>query len=321
MTAEELSGRLRLGDDLGDDPLIVVDCTHTGAIDGPRFERQLSGVPSIFVALGTDRAQVADVFDLVAANDRDIDEIADVVSEHREAAISLAMLLRGAAHRSVTEGLLAESTTYSMLQAGRDHRRWLDARVDTPPTPDIDDVVRLEREGRRLHITLDRPYVHNAFNAAMRDALLDAFALVKADRSLDATLDANGRSFCSGGDLTEFGTTDDPAAAHVLRVRRSVGRAIDEVADRVTVHVKGHCIGAGVELPAFAGRIIADPGATFALPELLMGLIPGAGGTVSIPRRIGRQRTLMMALSGEPVDATVAAEWGLVDDVAPVPTT
>jgi enoyl-CoA hydratase/carnithine racemase len=87
----------------------------------------------------------------------------------------------------------------------------------------------------------------------------------------------------------------------------------------VTAHVKGHCIGAGVELPAFAGQIIADPDTTFSLPELRMGLIPGAGGTVSLPRRIGRQRTLQLALSGEPIDVATAHDWGLVDEVDSAP--
>jgi enoyl-CoA hydratase/carnithine racemase len=79
--------------------------------------------------------------------------------------------------------------------------------------------------------------------------------------------------------------------------------------------VHGACAGAGVELPAFAGRVIADPGTTFLLPELAMGLIPGAGGTVSLPRRIGRERTAKLALSGEPIDAKTALDWGLVDEL------
>jgi enoyl-CoA hydratase/carnithine racemase len=94
-----------------------------------------------------------------------------------------------------------------------------------------------------------------------------------------------------------------------------VGRAIDQVTDRVTVEVHGHCIGAGVELPSFASRVVARPDATFRLPEVSMGLVPGAGGTVSIPRRIGRQRAMHLALMGEPIGAEAALEWGLVDEI------
>jgi enoyl-CoA hydratase/carnithine racemase len=70
-----------------------------------------------------------------------------------------------------------------------------------------------------------------------------------------------------------------------------------------------------VELPAFAGRVAARADATFWLPELALGLCPGAGGTVSLPRRIGRQRTAWLALSGRAIDARTALDWGLVDEV------
>ena len=106
-----------------------------------------------------------------------------------------------------------------------------------------------------------------------------------------------------------------PPPRHRLRLRRSAGRALAAVADRVVVRVHGACVGAGVELPAFAGRVIARPDATFRLPEVAMGLIPGAGGTVSVPRRIGRQRTAWLALTGTAIDAATAKEWGLVDEL------
>lgn len=98
-----------------------------------------------------------------------------------------------------------------------------------------------------------------------------------------------------------------------MRTRGGAGRLLHALRDRVEVRVHGSCVGAGLELPAFAGTVVADPTATFRLPEVAMGLIPGAGGTVSIPRRIGRWRTLYLALSGEPISAAVAARWGLID--------
>jgi enoyl-CoA hydratase/carnithine racemase len=83
------------------------------------------------------------------------------------------------------------------------------------------------------------------------------------------------------------------------------------------VVVHGPCFGAGVELPAFAGHVIARPGTTFTLPEMAMGLLPGAGGTVSLPRRIGPARAAWLALSGATLDLATALEWGLVDAVEP----
>ena len=106
-----------------------------------------------------------------------------------------------------------------------------------------------------------------------------------------------------------------PASAHLVRLGRSAAHALHLVADRVTARVHGASVGSGVELAAFAGRVEAAPDATFALPEVAMGLVPGAGGTVSIPARIGRHRTAWLALTGERIDAPTAREWGLVDEV------
>ena len=91
---------------------------------------------------------------------------------------------------------------------------------------------------------------------------------------------------------------------------------LSTIAERVTVHVHGACAGSGVELPAFAGQVIADRGTTFALPEVSLGLVPGAGGTVSLPARVGRHRTALLALIGRPIDVASAKAWGLVDAVA-----
>jgi enoyl-CoA hydratase/carnithine racemase len=81
------------------------------------------------------------------------------------------------------------------------------------------------------------------------------------------------------------------------------------------VHVQGACIGAGVEIAAFAARLTATADAWFQLPELAMGLVPGAGGCVSVPRRIGRQRAALMILSGRRINAPTALRWGLIDAI------
>jgi enoyl-CoA hydratase/carnithine racemase len=124
-----------------------------------------------------------------------------------------------------------------------------------------------------------------------------------------------GPAFCSGGDLDEFGTLPDPATAHAVRSTRNPGRLLARCADRLRAELHGACVGAGIELAAFAGRVTASEDAFFQLPEVAMGLVPGAGGTVSIPRRIGRQRTAYLALSGLSVDAPTARHWGLIDGI------
>jgi enoyl-CoA hydratase/carnithine racemase len=82
-----------------------------------------------------------------------------------------------------------------------------------------------------------------------------------------------------------------------------------------TVYAHGACVGAGTEIAAFAGRVVAAPDAFFALPEVHMGLVPGAGGSVSVVRRIGRHRATWLMLSGERLPAETALRWGLVDEI------
>ena len=95
----------------------------------------------------------------------------------------------------------------------------------------------------------------------------------------------------------------------------SIGRSIDALGPRIEAHVHGPCAGSGVELPAFAPRVVARPDFSATLPEVGLGLIPGAGGTASITRRVGRHRMALLALSGARLDAATALAWGLVDEV------
>ena len=150
----------------------------------------------------------------------------------------------------------------------------------------------------------------------MRDQLCQALELVDLDRSIDgALLVGAGSNFCAGGDLDEFGSTPSPAAGHHVRMVRSLPTLMHRVANRVRVHVHGACVGAGIELPAFANSIIAHPDATFRLPEIAFGLVPGAGGTVSVTRRCGRHRTAWLALTGTTIDAEHALRWQLIDRI------
>lgn len=326
ITGSELAHRLRLPEGLAasdplTDPLLVVDLAGAGDVPAGAVDAALRGRPVVAAAVGASRAdeRLARAFDLVVADDASLETLACAVAAHPIAAVSLTVLLRSSEDRGLTDGLAAESATYSLLQAGEDHRRWLAGRDQRPtyPAPSRP-CVNARRIDDTLRLTLDRPEVHNALSAQMRDELLEALAVASLDRDVAVVLDGAGPSFCSGGDLNEFGTRPDPATAHVIRLARSLGRAIASVADRMTVRVHGTCVGAGVELPAFAGRVVADPRTRFWLPEIAMGLLPGAGGTVSITRRIGRQRLAHLALTGATIDAPTAAAWGLVDAVEPV---
>jgi hypothetical protein len=241
----------------------------------------------------------------------------DAVARNPTAAAALLDVLGRTAGLDVEAALEIESRAYSDLLAGTEFAAWLEERGPMDPPEPTENPVLLERTGDELVITLNRPERHNAYTAAMRDALVAALELAVLDPVLHVTLRGAGRSFCSGGDLAEFGTTTDPDLAHAIRMEQSAGRLLARIADRLTVEVKGACTGAGIELAAFAGHIVADPRTFFRLPEVRMGLIPGAGGTVSVPRRIGPERTAYLALTGMRLHARDALAWGLVDELSP----
>lgn len=214
---------------------------------------------------------------------------------------------------SIQDGLLAESLAYSGLLGGTEFRAWRDANPTRPTEPSTS-PVRIAWEDDAVVIRLNRPEVRNAYDPSMRDALTDALRAVAAlPEAAPVRLEGSGPDFCSGGDLSWFGVAEDVVAAHAVRTARSPGPLLAEL--RATARVHGACIGAGVELPAFCSRVEADPGAWFRLPEIGMGLIPGAGGTVSLLARLGRFRLNWFALSGLPLDAVRALEWGLVDAI------
>jgi len=248
--------------------------------------------------------------------------IDDAIAETRRqaplAAAAFEELMGRAPFPTIEQGLVEESLVYSSLQAGPEFQAW---RARTPrrePTPSTEPVIQIERDADGLRVRLNRPHRRNALNVAMRDEWLDALAVAEADPSLHVIISGNGPSFCAGGDLDEFGTFPSPEEAHVIRIERSIGAVIARIAERVTFNIHGACYGSGIELPAFAARVVAAPGTTMALPELGLGLIPGAGGTVSLTNRIGVDRVLELGLSRQPIDAETALAWGLIDEIAVV---
>jgi enoyl-CoA hydratase/carnithine racemase len=234
------------------------------------------------------------------------------------AATVLVQVLRLTESLDIAQALSAESLAYSTLQAGPEFRRWLQTKQTAAPAiaGDAGPAVLMQRDGERLDLQLNRPSNRNALSVEMRDALMDALQLVLSDDSIrQVRLGGRGKCFSTGGDLGEFGTAPDPATAHAVRSLALPGRLLAACAARVEVRLHGACIGSGIEFPAFAGRIVAAGDTHFQLPELKFGLIPGAGGCISIPRRIGRQRTGWLALSGQRIKARQALQWGLVDAI------
>lgn len=246
--------------------------------------------------------------------------ITDNVARHPIAAAVCDDILRADSGRASTlSGLITESLAYSTLQGGPEFAAWL-AEQGPRKLHTQDDPVLLDRDGGSLDITFNSPQRHNAFSNSLRAGLIDGLTVALADPTIGTvTLRGNGRSFCSGGDLVEFGTLTDPANSHLARTRHSPALLLDALTARLgprnRAAVHGAVLGSGLEMAAFCGHVTALPDTIFGLPELTLGLVPGAGGTVSIPRRIGRWRTAFLVLSGQQVDAATALDWGLVDEI------
>jgi Enoyl-CoA hydratase/isomerase len=240
--------------------------------------------------------------------------ISATLADNPVAGTALALLLRSSAGLTVPAALIAESATYSALQEGTEFHRWRAGRPARLPEAGPD-RVRVARSGSELRITLSRPARRNAVDWRMRDALSAALAEAARQPGLQVVLAGDGPDFCAGGDLDEFGSRPDPAIGHLVRLTRSPALLLHRLAARTTAYLHGACLGAGIEWPAFAGRVVAAEDSRFALPELRLGLVPGAGGTASLPRRIGRSRTAFLGLTGQSLTAPEALRWGLVDEI------
>ena len=280
---------------------------------------RLTSLPFVVVGLIREMAderwlQLCDV--VVSEGDPVLDAIATNLEAYPIATTTLALLLRGQGRRTIDDGLVAESSAYSVLQSGPEFEAWRARRGPSRVERDGAPRVRVEREGDNLMITLTRPDRLNALDARMRDELVEGLTVAAADTSVTGVeVRGEGRAFCAGGDLNEFGSRSDPASAHLIRLDRSVARVLARLPQPTTTYIHGATFGSGIELAAFTNTVVAAADTQIALPEIGLGLVPGAGGTVSLPRRIGRQRTAWLGLSGRSIDADTALSWGLVDVV------
>jgi enoyl-CoA hydratase len=271
--------------------------------------------PFPVIGVGDSAHPIAHALDAFVEAPISVEALIRQTSQAPHAAAIAMQLLRSLENLPPERALPLESFCYGLLQGSAEHSAWLASRVSkAPPGPPGRLIV--ERRDSELLITLDRPLARNAIDRAMRDQLVDAFTVAVMDTEVRVVkLRAQGACFSIGADLAEFGTTRDPATAHLIRSRSLPALVLAARADILDVHVQGACVGAGLEMAAFAGRLTATPEAWFQLPELAMGLIPGAGGCVSVPRRIGKQRAALMILSGRRINAATALRWGLIDAI------
>ncbi len=181
------------------------------------------------------------------------------------------------------------------------------------------DLVLVQRDGAVATVTLNRPDKRNALDLTMRRAIADAFLALEHDAGVSAIVITGGPTvFAAGADLNFL---VDKGAQDVADI--DLGQYWAPVANSsrvVIAAVSGPALGAGCELAMMCDLIVADASARFGQPELMVGIMPGAGGTQRLVRAVGKQTANLMLLCGEPIDGARAHQLGLVADLVDAET-
>jgi 3-hydroxyacyl-CoA dehydrogenase len=173
----------------------------------------------------------------------------------------------------------------------------------------ITEAVSLEKEGEIGMLWIDNPPV-NALGHPVRKGMLEGVEAAEKDDDLRAiVIICKGRTFCAGADIREFGKP--PKEPHLPDVLNR----FDECRKPIIAAVHGTAFGGGLETALSSHFRVAVPSAQFGLPEVKLGLLPGAGGTQRLPRLIGAEKALPMIATGNPISAHKALEEGLIDEI------
>src|SRR5580658_9528979 len=176
---------------------------------------------------------------------------------------------------------------------------------------EINAVTRYDLEGDVGVITLNSPPV-NALSAGVRDGLAGGMAAALADDKAKAVvIVCEGRTFIAGADITEFGGPQRGASLF------DVQDAMENSTKPVIAAIHGTALGGGLEVALCAHYRVAVPSARCGLPEVNLGLLPGAGGTQRLPRIVGVEKALEMMTSGAHVPAKDCLAMGLIDEIVP----
>lgn len=177
--------------------------------------------------------------------------------------------------------------------------------------------ILVERHGRVGVVTLNRPQQLNALNDALMDALGAALLALDADADIGAiVVTGSARAFAAGADLADIADQSFLEVSQSGFITRN-WETIRQVRKPVLAAVAGFAMGGGCELALACDIIVAAESATFALPEIKLAMLPGAGGTQRLPRAIGKAKAMDMCLSARTLDAGEADRYGLVSRVVP----
>ena len=167
-------------------------------------------------------------------------------------------------------------------------------------------------------LTLDNPPM-NVVTLALTRALDAALGRLagEADVRVLIVTGAGERAFCAGSDIKEFSSVADDVVGKKLGAENAVFSRLAAFPKPTIAAIEGVAFGGGLELAVCCDLLIAGAGARLALPEVKLGVFPGSGGTIRVPRRIGESRAKQLMFTGEPIDAATALAWGLVNQVVP----
>ena len=177
----------------------------------------------------------------------------------------------------------------------------------------MNEVVKLERHDVIAIVTVDSPPV-NALSAAARGGILECIKSAVADPEVKAiVLTCAGRTFIAGADITEFGKPPkSPGLAEVLT-------EMDNSPKPIIAAIHGTALGGGLEVALACHYRVASKDAKLGLPEVKLGLLPGAGGTQRLPRAVGPELAVKMIVAGDPIGAAEALKHGLIEEIVEGP--
>jgi enoyl-CoA hydratase len=179
------------------------------------------------------------------------------------------------------------------------------------------EFVKVETADAIATVTVNRPDKLNALNAETIRQLGTAFESLREDQTVRGVIltGAGPKSFVAGADIGELAAMGPISGIRVSRDGQDVFRFIERMPKPVVAAVNGFALGGGLELALACHIRLASDNARFGLPEVKLGIIPGYGGTIRLPRLVGRGRALEMMLTGEMIDAAEAYRIGLVNRV------